>query len=102
MGAANQKWAWFAHRHLAPPKYFLEDLFAMLDKGDIFTKLDLSQAYQQLALDRISRKKCSYQYSQRFISLYYVSALRCIISSRYISKSNGDATSRNSWGRSLH
>ena len=33
----------------------VEDLFAMLDKGDTFTKLDLSQAYQQLALDRISR-----------------------------------------------
>ena len=32
----------------------VEDLFAMLDKGDTFTKLDLSQAYQQLALDRIS------------------------------------------------
>ena len=34
----------------------VEDLFAMLDKGDTFTKLDLSQAYQQLALDRESRK----------------------------------------------
>ena len=27
----------------------VEELFAMLDKGDTFTKLDLSQAYQQLA-----------------------------------------------------
>ena len=34
----------------------VEDLFAMLDKGDTFTKLDLSQAYQQLALDRESQK----------------------------------------------
>ena len=25
----------------------VEDLFAMLDKGDTFTKLDLSQAYQR-------------------------------------------------------
>ena len=34
----------------------VEDLFAMLDKRDtLITKLDLSQAYQQLALDRISR-----------------------------------------------
>ena len=32
----------------------VEDLFAMLDNRDTFTKLDLSQAYQQLALDRIS------------------------------------------------
>ena len=34
----------------------VEDLFAMLDKGYTFTKLDLSQAYQQLALDRESQK----------------------------------------------
>ena len=34
----------------------VEDLFATLDKGNTFTKLDLSQAYQQLTLDANSRK----------------------------------------------
>ena len=29
----------------------MEDLFATLGKGQAYTKLDLSQAYQQLALD---------------------------------------------------
>ena len=29
----------------------IEDLFAMLTKGKLFSKLDLSQAYQQLPLD---------------------------------------------------
>ena len=34
----------------------VEDLFATLKSGRIFTKLDLSQAYQQLSLDEESRK----------------------------------------------
>ena len=34
----------------------VEDLFATLKKGKTFTKLDLSQAYQQLVLDEESRK----------------------------------------------
>ena len=34
----------------------VEDLFAMLEGGKTFTKLDLSQAYQQLKLDTESRK----------------------------------------------
>ena len=34
----------------------IEDLFAILDGGKVFTKLDLSQAYQQLNLDANSRK----------------------------------------------
>ena len=34
----------------------VEDLFATLKSGKTFTKLDLSQAYQQLSLDEESRK----------------------------------------------
>ena len=34
----------------------VKDLFAVLDKGDMYTKLDLSQAYQQLTLDEQSKK----------------------------------------------
>ena len=34
----------------------IEDLFARLQKGRYFTKLDLSQAYQQLPLDDDSKK----------------------------------------------
>ena len=34
----------------------VEDLFATLQKGETFTKLDLSQAYQQLPLDEESKK----------------------------------------------
>ena len=34
----------------------VEDLFATLERGKTFTKLDLSQAYQQLPLDAESRK----------------------------------------------
>ena len=34
----------------------VEDLFARLRKGKLFSKLDLSQAYQQLTLDLDSRK----------------------------------------------
>jgi len=34
----------------------VEDLFATLKKGKTFTKLDLSQAYQQLVLNEKSRK----------------------------------------------
>ena len=34
----------------------VEDLFASLKKGKLFTKLDLSSAYQQLTLDAESRK----------------------------------------------
>ena len=34
----------------------IEDLFASLSKGETFTKLDMSNAYQQLVLDEESRK----------------------------------------------
>ena len=34
----------------------IEDLFAMLKKGKTFTKIDLSQAYQQIPLDVASKK----------------------------------------------
>ena len=34
----------------------IEDLFAKLAEGKVFTKLDLTQAYQQLKLDKQSQK----------------------------------------------
>ena len=40
----------------------MEDLFSNLSSGTTFTKLDLSQAYQQLELDEQS-KQYSHQYS---------------------------------------
>ena len=42
--------------HYPIPK--IEDLFAMLKNGTVFTKIDLSQAYQQLPLDEESQKLC--------------------------------------------
>ena len=38
------------------PNSKVEDLFATLAKGKVFTKLDLTQAYQQLKLDSQSKK----------------------------------------------
>ena len=43
------------HRYPIPK---IEDLFATLKGGKVFTKIDLSQAYQQLILDDESRKLC--------------------------------------------
>ena len=37
-------------------QYPIEDLFTKLAGGKTFTKLDMSQAYQQLVLDKESRK----------------------------------------------
>jgi hypothetical protein len=37
----------------------IEDLFATLQKGETFTKIDLSQAYLQCPLDNESRKMCT-------------------------------------------
>ena len=41
------------HRYPIPK---IEDIFGRLEGGKIFTKLDLSQAYQQLKLDAASQK----------------------------------------------
>ena len=41
------------HRYPIPK---IEDIFATLEGGKVFTKLDLSQAYQQLKLDAESQK----------------------------------------------
>ena len=41
------------HRYPIPK---IEDIFATLEGGKTFTKLDLSQAYQQLKLDAESQK----------------------------------------------
>lgn len=42
----------------------VEDLFATLKRGKSYTKLDLSQAYQQLPLDDNSKPVCCHQYPQ--------------------------------------
>ena len=47
------------NQSLTPDSYplpRLEDIFAALQNGKLFTKLDLSQAYQQLPLDEDSKK----------------------------------------------
>jgi len=46
----------------------IEDLFARLAGGKAFTKLDMSQAYQQLVLGRGVPKFCGDKYPPWFIS----------------------------------
>ena len=49
----------------------VEDLFATLAGGKTFTKLDLSQAYQQTELEESSKNYvCSYQYPKRVVQIY--------------------------------
>ena len=47
----------------------VEDLFATLSCGSSFTKLDMSQAYQQIRLDDDSKKVCGGQHTQRALLL---------------------------------
>ena len=56
----------------------VEDLFATLERGKTFTKLDLSQAYQQLKLDVESRK---YVVVNTHKGLFRFTRLPCGISS---------------------
>ena len=65
----------------------VEGLFARLAGGRSFTKLDLSQAYQQIPLDDQS-KKFAVINTQRVISLYQAS-LWYLLCTRYFSEGNG-------------
>ena len=47
----------------------IEDLFATLWRGNCFSKLDLSQVYQQLPLDEESKNYVVIN-TQRFISIH--------------------------------
>ena len=40
------------------PTLKVEDLFATIAGGRVFSKIDLSQAYQQLPLHEMSQKPC--------------------------------------------
>ena len=54
------------NRVLTPDYYplpLIKDIFAALQGGKLFSKLDLSQAYQQLLLDQDSKKVHYHQYS---------------------------------------
>ena len=42
----------------------VEDIFVVLAGGKLFSKIDLSQAYQQLPLDEENKAVCSDQYPQ--------------------------------------
>ena len=46
-----------------------DDLFATLSGGKIFFKIDLSQAYQQMPLDEMSRHLVDNKYSSWIISI---------------------------------
>ena len=73
------------HRHPIPR---VEDLFATLQGCKKFTKLDLSQAYQQLLLYPDSRNSNT----QGLVSVH-TTALRDLICSRNLSERNGQFAS---------
>lgn len=75
----------------------VEDLFAQLSGGKTFTKLDLSQAYQQVSLDEESKKYVVIN-TQKGLFL----ALWDIVSSCDISESYGEPPEGHLWsGRVL-
>ena len=47
-----------------------DDLPAMLNGGQSFSKIDLSQAYIQVELDEKSRRVCGYKHSPGVISVH--------------------------------
>ncbi len=47
----------------------IEDLFAKMSSGKTFTKLDMSQAYQQIPLEESSRKYVVVNTHRRFVSV---------------------------------
>jgi len=82
------------HRHPIPR---VDDLFATLQGGKKFTKLDLSQAYQQLPLHPDSRK---YVVINTHEGLYQYTRLPYGISS-YLPERDGQLVSRHTRGDSL-
>ena len=80
----------------------IEDLFATSENGKIFTKIDLSQAYQQLSLDEESQRLCvinTYKGLYRFI---YEVALWGSICPWHIPKDHGAPTPQYPWGCCLY
>ena len=78
-----------------------EDLFATLAGGQTFSKLDLSQAYQQVPLDPASRK---YVTISTHKGLYQFNRLPFGVASapRYFSRYYGEVAAGYTWGSSLH
>ena len=71
----------------------VEDLFANLSGGCTFTKIDLSQAYQQVPLEEESQK---YVVINTHKGLFKYTRLPFGVSSWYLSKSDGRSVARNS------
>ena len=70
----------------------VEDLFARLRGGKYFTKLDLSQAYQQLRLEEDSKR-----YVVINTHRVYTVTLRNLLSSWDLSESHREHTTRHRW-----
>ena len=68
-----------------------EDLFATLAGGKKFTKLDLSQAYQQLTVDEESQKFVTINNHR---GLYHYN-IQCGLGTRSVSEADGHCASRN-------
>ena len=78
----------------------VEDLFSTLAGSITFTKLDMSQAYQQLVLDDNSKEIVTINTHNGLFSYQRLPFLS-ILCSGYISKNHGDHTSRSSPSSSL-
>ena len=76
----------------------VEDLFATLEGGKTFTKIDFNQAYQQLKLDEESKK---YVVINTHKGLYSV-ALWYLIGSRHLPESHGKSPSGHSLRHSVY
>ena len=69
-----------------------EEIFTTLAGGILFTKLDLTHAYQQLELDEHAQEVLTIKTHRGFVSLYQT-AIWGIISPSYVSSSVGTHSS---------
>jgi hypothetical protein len=72
------------HQHPLPVP---EDIFATFNGGQVFSQIDLSDAYLQVELDEESKQLCKHQYTPWSLRLP-TSALRNQISARNLSRDN--------------